>query len=147
MTRFTSVLESLAKMLEIPPLELDGNGAAGLQINDDIFLSLHYDADMETFLLYSPVGMLRDNEAATLAALLEANAFFAGTAGFTLALADDVVILQAGVPIAALDVTLLFQLMERFVHVWEYWNEILTSGGDEEAPTAQAAGSSMISYA
>ena len=127
MHRFSSVLEHLAHMLQLPELPIDEDGSCSLLL-DETMLTFRYEAETELFLVYSPIGMLPEQDTAARAAeLLAANAFYSGTAGFTLALHGSLALLQAALPVSALDAALLFKTVERFVHTREYWAERLAA--------------------
>jgi hypothetical protein len=144
MERFTNLLEQLAKMLELPPLVLDSSGFATLAIDDDALVCIGFDEEQELLLLYCPVSMLPEDDApARMAELLTANAFYQETAGFVLAVYNGIVLLQAAIPVAALDSSGLFKIVERLVHTRDYWNERLEPDESSTAPETDKKAASL----
>jgi hypothetical protein len=119
---FRSLLSCLAADLKLPEIA-EQEGMALLVIDDfEVVLRL---LPSEQVLIYTVVAPLpEEGRAALMASLLEANALFLATQGFTLAAREDTgVLLQGAQPLAALNGGNVAQWVENFVNVAESWQE------------------------
>ncbi len=120
MQPFESLLAQFAVLLEIDALPLDENNHAEV-VFDEVLVSFRYDEKLDLVYIFSPLATLKDLTLEHVLPILESNAFYEGTAGFTLGLQDSLVILQAALPFNNLDVQVLFKIVERFMQVHDYW--------------------------
>lgn len=129
------LITAFGARIELPELALDEDGYAGLTF-DEVEVHLQFDPVNDDLLLFTPLGQLNDDARPTGAELLlQANLFWSGTGGATLAMqpGDHAVMLHDRQAAAALDDTGLERWIETFVSVAEQWvgiiNELNERGG------------------
>jgi hypothetical protein len=121
------LIGALGAGIGLPDLRLDDDGYCLLSV-DDLELHLQYDADGDDLIAFSRLGSL-DEDALPQAAplLLQANLFWSGTNGATLALqpGDLGVMLQNRHAVAGLEPGTLDRWLEGFVTAAEQWTGIV----------------------
>lgn len=139
--RLEELLNQFGKSIGLDNLSLEQDETSLLVFDDKVVVNFRYDADHDSLLIFSPVGMLpAQNRAEICEYLLQANLFWTGTGGGTLAVdaATDEVILAYRTPVANLDSVSLERLVDSFVTGAEAWIAILhgqVDVADVELPT------------
>lgn len=134
------VLAAFGDTVGLERLALDEAGMGALFI-DETAVNLEVDEAESRLLLYAGLGVPEGDPAATHIALLEANLFWQGTGGATLALQPEtgVVLLVQALPTAGLDPVGFETALQTFVEVAETWERRLRqpaapAGADEPVP-------------
>ena len=124
-------------------LKLDDEGVCRLVFNDGGNIYVVLDAASADLIVWSPAGIVAaEDGAAPLRTLLQANLFWGGTNGATLALAPDgeTVILQRRVPLHGLQSEELSGAIEQTLQDATSFNQGLAHGAVlAEVETAEAA--------
>jgi hypothetical protein len=136
---------ALAGLTDVPPedLKLDDDGVCRLVFDGGGNVYVVLDAASADLIVWSPAGIVRPEERATaLPTLMQANLFWGGTNGATLALAPDAetVILQRRVPLHGLRSEELSGAIEQTLQDATSFNEALAvSAVLPDEPAASAA--------
>ena len=119
---YRSLLSCLAADLKLPEIA-EQDGMALLVIDDfEVVLRLLPSGQVLIYTVVAPLPA--EGHAALMTSLLEANALFLATQGFTLAAREDTgVLLQSSLPLAVLNGGNVAQWVENFVNVAEFWQE------------------------
>lgn len=123
--QFAELLSEFGKEIGIPDLTFDENGTCSL-IFDDVVVNIEKNTDDEKIFLYSNLGTIPPQQReAFYKKLLEANAFFKGTGGGTLAVDEhsNIVLFLYQVPVKSLDHGAFSKTMENYINIVEYWTE------------------------
>lgn len=131
---FQSLLSTLAPALHLPDIAVREDDPSCLLVLDDFEVSLRYLPGADMVMLFTVVAPLPEKgREALYAALLDADTFFRGTQGFTLAAREDTgVTLQGVMPMRMLDGSNIAVWVQNFVNVAEIWQEYCLNG--EEQP-------------
>ena len=131
---FQSLLSTLAPALNLPEITLREDDPSCLLVIDDFEVSLRYLPGSDMVMMFTVVAPLPEGGRESLyAGLLDANTFFRGTQGFTLAAREDTgVTLQGVMPMRMLDGSNIAVWVQNFVNVAEIWQEYCLNG--EEQP-------------
>jgi len=138
-----ALLARLSEAFGIPALEMDDEGYCLVRIDDKIDLSIEFDEDTQSVLLSAKCGSVPEtNRAAILQELLDANFYWTGSGGATLATnsREGAVYLQYREPVASLDQQRLADLLQAIVSNAELWNERLVELAVATAPAEDPAG-------
>lgn len=121
-----SVLAAFGDGIGLDGLALDEAGIGTLFI-DDVAVNLELDEGSGRLLLYAGLGIPEGDPAAIHVELLEANLFWQGTGGATLALQPETgaVLLVQALPVAGLDAIGFETALQRFVDTAEAWEQRL----------------------
>lgn len=134
---FISLLSTLAPILGLPEISVRQDDPSCLLVIDDFEISLRYLPISNVVMLFTVVAPLPGKGRDELyAALLNANTFFQGTQGFTLAAREDTgVTLQGVMPLRILDDANIAAWVQNFVNMAEHWQEycLKFSGGKNRA--------------
>ena len=141
---FTSLLATLAPMLGLSDITLREDDPVCLLDIDDFEICLRYLPGSDQVLLFTVVAPLPEQgRDALYASLLDANTFFQGTQGFTLAAREDTgVTLQGVMPLRVLDNASIGTWVQNFLNIAEQWQAVcLTSAErvEERSPSNQPA--------
>lgn len=130
---FQSLLSTLAPALNLPEITLREDDPSCLLVIDDFEVSLRYLSGADMVMMFTVVAPLPERGRESLyAALLDANTFFHGTQGFTLAAREDTgVTLQGVMPLRMLDDSNITVWVQNFVNVAEAWQSHCVSAEDE----------------
>ena len=130
---FTSLLATLAPALGLTEIVQQKEEPACLLVIDDFEVSLRYLPGSDLVMLFTVVAPLPEaGRPALYAELLDANTFFRGTQGFTLAAREDTgVTLQGVMPLRMLDGANIAAWVQNFVNVAEQWQTACTTGTEE----------------
>jgi hypothetical protein len=123
-----ALIARLSEAFGIPALEMDDEGYCLVRIDDKLDLSIEFDEDSQSVLLSVRCGLLPEaNRAAILQELLDANFYWTGSGGATLATnsREGAVYLQYREPAASLEQQRLADLIQAIVSNAEMWNERL----------------------
>ena len=136
---FQSLLSTLAPALNLPEITLREDDPSCLLVIDDFEVSLRYLPGSDMVMMFTVAAPLPEHgREALYAALLDANTFFHGTQGFTLAAREDTgVTLQGVMPLRMLDDSNIAVWVQNFVNVAEAWQARCLSA--EEEPAAEAS--------
>ena len=137
---FQSLLSTLAPALHLPDIAVREDDPSCLLVLDDFEVSLRYLPGADMVMLYTVVAPLPvKGREALYAALLDADTFFRGTQGFTLAAREDTgVTLQGVMPMRMLDGSNIAVWVQNFVNVADMWQEHCLSG-EEQAVQEEAS--------
>lgn len=141
---FKSLLSTLAPALGLPEIAVRDDDPVSLLGIDDFEVSLRYLPSSDLVMLFTVVAPLPEQGKEQLhAALLDANTFFHGTQGFTLAARDDTgVTLQGVMPLRVLDSANIVTWVQNFLNVAEHWQAVCMQD-NEAAAEAASSDSSM----
>jgi Tir chaperone protein (CesT) family len=129
-----SVLEQFGVHVGLDICMLDEEGGAQLAL-DDVYVSLLLDDSAESLLFLSSIGR-PEASAEIYGRLLDANLFWAGAGGSTLAreAASRSIVLQRSLPVAGLDLERFEAALQGFVESAERLRDTLVAGnGSAEA--------------
>lgn len=123
------LLTEFGREIGLDGLALDEDGHAALAF-DDVLVNFEIEEGGERLLLYAYLGEIRGDAAASMRAMLEANLFWRGADGGTLAIerATGGVVLELAVPAASLDRSKLQATLERFINTAEDWTQRIGEG-------------------
>lgn len=136
-----SLLREFGERSGIPDLVLDEENACRLSFDGRIEVDLNVEPELAEAHLSSEVGRVGDErQAAIYRELLEANLYWIGTGGATLALDGEAgrVILAYREPLEQLDLERFMQILEGFVNTTEYWLDRLDRLNHDEGPAPGA---------
>ena len=122
---FVSLLSTLAPVLGLPEISVREDDPSCLLTIDDFEISLRYFPVSDLVMLSTVAAPLPARGRKELfAALLDANTFFHGTQGFTLAAPEDTgVTLQGVMPLRMLDGANITVWVQNFINMAEHWQE------------------------
>jgi hypothetical protein len=122
------LLHDLGKVIGITDLTLGENGRCELTVNDRLEVEISFSDDDRLVLAASVGEMPADAPAERYATLLDANFFWRGTSGATLAVERDsrTVVLVEGVALAGLDARKLETRLGSFVNSAQAWMDRLS---------------------
>ncbi len=131
------ILEQFAAQVELDSCQLDEDGCAQFAL-DDILISLMLDDPAAALLLMATVGQVPAT-AEAYGKLLDANLFFAETAGTTLARdsGSNMIVVQRRLPCDGLDITRFESGLQGIADVTERMRAAV-AGEDAEAPEDDA---------
>ena len=114
---FTSLLSALAPALGLPEITVREDDPSCLLVIDDFEVSLRWLPEADMVMMFTVVAPLPlEGREALYAELLDANTFFHGTQGFTLAAREDTgVTLQGVMSMRMLDGSNVAQWVQNFV--------------------------------
>lgn len=137
------MLGEFGREIGLDGLMLDEDGHAALAF-DDVLVNLELEAGDERLLIYAYLGLIQGDATAQMRAMLEANLFWRGADGATLAIerATGGVVLTLAVPAASLDRAGLETTLERFIGTAEDWSHRIGEG--KVAKTDGAASPAMM---
>lgn len=144
---FTSLLSTLAPALGLPEISLREDDPSCLLVIDDFEVSLRYLPGSDTVMMFTVVAPLPEKGRNELfASLLDANTFFHGTQGFTLAAREDTgVTLQGVMPMRVLDSANMPVWLQNFVNIAEEWQaRCLECDGKAEESSLESFSQSML---
>lgn len=120
---FVSLLSTLAPALGLPEISVREDDPSCLLTIDDFEISLRYFPVSDLVMLFTVAAPLpAEGREKLFAALLDANTFFHGTQGFTLAAREDTgVTLQGVMPLRVLDSASVAAWVQNFVNMAEHW--------------------------
>lgn len=132
--QFDRVLAAFGATVGLDRLALDEAGTGALFI-DEVAVNLEVDEAQGRLLLYAALGVPEGDPAAAHVAMLEANLFWQGTAGATLALQPETgaALLVRALPMAELDEVGFETALQTFVEMAEAWEGRLQVAGDPAA--------------
>lgn len=135
---FKSLLSTLAPALGLPEIAVRDDDPVSLLGIDDFEVSLRYLPASDLVMLFTVVAPLPEQGKEQLhAALLDANTFFHGTQGFTLAAREDTgVTLQGVMSLRVLDSSNITTWVQNFLNVAERWQEVCMKGNEAESATS-----------
>lgn len=136
---FASLLSTLAPVLGLPEITVREDDPACLLVIDDFEVSIRYLPGSDAVMMFTVVAPLPEGGKNELfAALLDANTFFRGTQGFTLAAREDTgVTLQGVMSMRVLDGSSIVSWVQNFVDVAQHWQGVCLNAeetGPEESP-------------
>ena len=133
---FTSLLSALAPALGLPEITVREDDPSCLLVIDDFEVSLRWLPEADMVMMFTVVAPLPlEGREALYAELLDANTFFHGTQGFTLAAREDTgVTLQGVMSMRLLDGSNVAQWVQNFVDVASEWQAVCLK---EPQPAAQ----------
>lgn len=139
------LLGEFGREIGLDGLTLDADGHAALAF-DDVLVNLELEEDDDRLLFYAYLGGIRGDAPAAMRAMLEANLFWRGADGGTLAMerATGGVVLELAVPAASLDRARLEAVLERFINTAEEWTQRLGAGEAAKAADAEAGAAMMF---
>jgi hypothetical protein len=139
------LLGEFGREIGLPGLALDEDGHAALAF-DDVLVNFEVEEGDERLLLYAYLGEIRGDAAASMRAMLEANLFWRGADGGTLAMerATGGVVLELAVPTASLDRSKLQATLERFINTAEDWAQRIGEGRAAKADADAAESPAMM---
>lgn len=133
---YQSALSSLGAALDMPGLTCDEGGHCAIQAGDDLIVELQ---SVDGSLILSSVLAEFDREVLETwsASLLEANAFWAGTAGATLGVDSETgcIVLCRQLPMARLEGAHLLEEFATFLNTGIQWQQTLRFGESGQEPT------------
>ncbi len=141
----SDLLTRLGTQLGLGSLQLDEEGALGLNIDGRITLGIQYDPNRERVLIYADLGALPAGPLQTtlLTRMLQVSLFGRLTAGGALGLAPDLdpekplrIVLWKPMDIAALDLPALEQGLRQFVDAVDDWQDALPEWIEDAIPEA-----------
>lgn len=146
---FLSLLSTLAPALDLPAISVREDDPSCLVDIDDFEVSLRYLPLSEQVMIFTVVAPLPEKGKKELyAALLDANTFFYGTQGFTLAAREDTgVTLQGVMPLRVLDGTNISVWVQNFVNMAEHWQANCLKcdeQGEQREPSFSPQGQDML---
>ena len=144
---FSSLLSALAPSLGVPDIALQEEEPVSLLAIDDFEVSLRYLPGSDTVMMFTVVAPLPEKGRNELfASLLDANTFFHGTQGFTLAAREDTgVTLQGVMPMRVLDSANMPVWLQNFVNIAEEWQaRCLECDGKAEESSLESFSQSML---
>ena len=120
---FTSLLSALAPALGLPEITVLEDDPSCLLVIDDFEVSLRWLPEADMVMMFTVVAPLPlEGREALCAELLDANTFFHGTQGFTLAAREDTgVTLQGVMSMRMLDGSNVALWVQNFVDTAEKW--------------------------
>ncbi|MDQ5908912.1 MAG: hypothetical protein QG599_1005 [Pseudomonadota bacterium] len=131
----SNLLARLGESLNMGPLQLNADGALGLEIDHRLTLGMQFDSDRDRLLIYADIGPLPQGteKESLMNRMLQANLFGRLTAGATLALASDIdpeeqpqrVVLWKAIDGAALELSYLEQTLQNMISAVEDWQDAL----------------------
>ena len=135
---FSSLLAALAPVLGLPEITVREDDPSCLLVIDDFEVSLRYLPGSDAVMMFTVVAPLPESGRSGLfAELLDANTFFRGTQGFTLAAREDTgVTLQGVMPMRMLDGASVVSWLQNFVDVAQHWQAVCLN---TEAPKPDEA--------
>ena len=138
---FTSLLAALAPALGLPEITIREEDPVSLLVIDDFEVSLRYLPASDQIMLFTVVAPLPEQHRDTLyASLLDANTFFQGTQGFTLAAREDTgVTLQGVMPLRVLDSSNIATWVQNFINIAEIWQTTCLNDDMENSLKSQTA--------
>lgn len=121
------LLSAVGAKLGIPGLALDDAGACSLVFDGRTTINLQADSLAGNLILFAELGALRAADTNIYASLLEANLFWKGTGGGTLAVEPQsrAVLLQYQDSLVGMDQVRFEQILERFISAAEQWTSRL----------------------
>jgi hypothetical protein len=128
------LLARLGELLGMGRLQLDAEGALGLNIDGRLTLGVQYDPNRERLLIYADLGPLPAPpiQESLMTRMLQANLFGRLTAGGALALAPDLdpdkplrIVLWKATDVAALDLPTLEHGLRQLADAVEDWQDVL----------------------
>lgn len=136
---FASLLSTLAPVLGLPEITVREDDPACLLVIDNFEVSIRYLPGSDAVMMFTVVAPLPEGGRNELfAALLDANTFFRGTQGFTLAAREDTgVTLQGVMSMRVLDGSSIVSWVQNFVDVAQHWQGVCLNAeetGPEESP-------------
>lgn len=140
---FVSLLATLAPVLGLPEIAVRDDDPSCLLVIDDFEVSLRYLPGSDAVMMFTVVAPLPEEGRSRLfAELLDANTFFRGTQGFTLAAREDTgVTLQGVMSMRVLDGVSIVSWVQNFVDVAQHWQAVCLNGQSgelEDSPVAFA---------
>ena len=120
---FAELLTAFGQEIGIPDLAFDANGTCSL-IFDDMVVNIEKNTEGEKIFLYSTVGTIPATDKEPFyKMLLEANAFFKGTGGGTLAIDEPscAVLFLYQMSVKAMDNAAFSRTIENFINITEHW--------------------------
>lgn len=138
---FASLLATLAPELGLPEISVREDDPSCLLVIDDFEVSLRYLPGSDQVMMFTVVAPLPENGREELyAALLDANTFFHGTQGFTLAAREDTgVTLQGVMAMNMLDGSNIATWVQNFVAIAEKWERTCMEDGAQTATEDMAS--------
>ena len=135
---FASLLDTLAPVLGLPEITVREDAPSCLLVIDDFEVSLRYLPGSDAVMMFTVVAPLPERGRNGLfAALLDANTFFRGTQGFTLAAREDTgVTLQGVMSMRVLDGSSVVSWVQNFMDVAQHWQGVCLNA---EAPASDEA--------
>lgn len=123
------LLGEFGREIGLAGLALDEDGHAALAF-DDVLVNLEFDEAGDRLLVYAYLGEIRGDAGAAMQAMLEANLFWRGADGGTLAMERGTggVVLQLAVPATELDQAKLQVTLEQFINNAEQWAHRIDEG-------------------
>lgn len=123
---FISLLSALAPALGLPEITVREDDPSCLLVIDDFEVSLRWLPEADMVMMFTVVAPLPlEGREAFYAELLDANTFFHGTQGFTLAAREDTgVTLQGVMSMRMLDGSNVAQWVQNFVDVASEWQAV-----------------------
>lgn len=137
---FDNLLADLGAEIGIPELCADETNACNL-LFDEVAVSLELSEGGEALYISSLVGQVRrDDGAAQLAALLDANFLFSGAGGaaFGVDKASGNIVLARSERLSGLGKPLFLSVLEEFVNLAEAWQKRLAQPFETDADQADA---------
>lgn len=125
---FDNLLADLGAEIGIADLGADEDNRCNL-LFDEVAVSLELSEDGAALYIYSLLGHVRqDADTAQLAALLDANFLFSGTAGAALGVekASGSIVLARSERLPGMNKPLFLAVLEEFVNLAEFWQQRLT---------------------
>jgi hypothetical protein len=121
---FRSVIDGLAKALNLPEVTITPDGTSALLLIDDFELCIRF-VPLGFIVMFTVVApMPQNNREEILVSLLDANTFYYQTQGFTLAAREDTgVTLQGLISLRLVDKDNISRFVENFINVAEYWQK------------------------
>ena len=123
--QFADLLSDFGKEIGIPELAFDENGTCSL-IFDEVVVNIEKNTEDGKLFFYSNLGTIPATQREGFyKTLLEANAFYKGTGGGTLAIdeSSNIVLFLYQVPVKSLDHGTFSKTMENYINIVEYWTE------------------------
>lgn len=142
--RIDRLLAEFGERLELEGLALDEEGVAQLAL-DDVLVTLEHDEAGGRLVMTAPLGEPRGDRAEAYGRLLDANLFWSGTDGATLARerASGMVVMMRALPVAGLDPDGFEGALRGFVDAAE---RIASDLAEPEAAPVTAGGLMMGGY-
>ena len=135
MEQITGLLSALGNEIGIADLSPDDNGACSLFF-DELVVNMEYHKESNLLHLYSHLGTLPgDGREELFVRMLEANCFYRGTQGGTLAIDEeaDAALLFYQTPVDLLNEADFLRIVENFVNVADTWSGQLSGSGEHVA--------------
>lgn len=132
----SAVFQAFGERLGTDGFALDAEDSCTLRFGEGLEVTMQVDVEDDGFVLSAALGVAPPS-VELLETLLEANLFWSGTAGATLAMdpSSRSVFLHERSRASTLSADELQSMLERFVNSAEDWSERLSSGDDRAAST------------